>query len=290
MTELINFTIIGLAVGTTYAIVGLGIALVYQVTGVINFAQGDFVMLGALVFALAEESGAGVLPAALLAVALTTAIGGLVQLGMIAPARRAGHDRLIILTVGASITLQGAALLIFGADQHFARPFDEGQVGVPGAYVSSQYLWCALITGLAVAAVWLILYRTSLGRAMRATATDPETAGLMGVSPQRMSLVAFLLAAGLAAIGGIVLAPLQPPDPTVGIALGLKGFTAAVLGGLGSTAGAIFGGLAVGLIEAGITGYVSSQYRDTIVFGLLVAVLLIRPTGLLRRRAEVARV
>jgi branched-chain amino acid transport system permease protein len=288
MPQLLDFTIIGMAAGTTYAIVGLGIALVYQVTGVINFAQGDFVMLGGLIFALAEESGVDALPAALLAVAATTLIGGLVQLGVIAPARRAGHDRLIILTVGASITLQGVALLAFGADQHFARPFGgDGRVGVLGAYVSSQYLWCALITGLAVAAVWLVLYRTNLGRAMRATAMDAETARLMGVSPQRMSLVAFLLAAGLAAVGGIVLAPLQPPDPTVGITLGLKGFTAAVLGGLGSSAGAIVGGLVVGVIEAAVTGYVSSEYRDTIVFGVLVAVLLIRPTGLLRRRTEV---
>jgi branched-chain amino acid transport system permease protein len=288
MPQLLDFTIIGMAAGTTYAIVGLGIALVYQVTGVINFAQGDFVMLGGLIFALAEESGVDALPAALLAVAATTLVGGLVQLGVIAPARQAGHDRLIILTVGASITLQGAALLIFGADQHFARPFGgDGRVGVLGAYVSSQYLWCALITGLAVAAVWLILYRTNFGRAMRATAMDAETVRLMGVSPQRMSLVVFLLAAGLAAVGGIVLAPLQPPDPTVGITLGLKGFTAAVLGGLGSPAGAIVGGLVVGVIEAGVTGYVSSEYRDTIVFGVLVAVLLIRPTGLLRRKTEV---
>jgi branched-chain amino acid transport system permease protein len=288
MSQLLDFTVVGMATGTTYAIVGLGICLVYQVTGVINFAQGDFVMLGGLTFAVAEESGVAAVPAALLALAATTLVGGLVQLGVIAPARRATHDRLVILTIGASITLQGAALLAFGADQHFARPFSgEDRVALLGAHVSTQYLWCAVVTGLAVVAMWFVLRRTGLGRAMRATALDVETVRLMGVSPQRMSLLAFLFAAGLAAIGGIVLSPLQPPDATVGIALGLKGFTAAVLGGLGSPAGAVVGGLAVGLVEAGVTGYVSSGYRDPIVFGILVAVLLLRPTGLLRRGTEV---
>jgi branched-chain amino acid transport system permease protein len=287
MPQLLDFTVVGLATGTTYAIVGLGIALVYHVTGVINFAQGDFVMLGGLIFAVAEESRVEPFLAALLALAVTTLIGGLVQLGIIAPARRASHDRLIILTIGASITLQGVALLAFGADQHFARPFSGAdRVAVLRTYVSSQYLWCALITGLAVGAVWLVLYHTGLGRRMRATAMDAETARLVGVSPQRMSLAAFLLAAGLAAVGGIVLAPLQPPDAMVGVTLGLKGFTAAVLGGLGSPAGAVAGGLAVGVIEAGVTGYVSSGYRDTIVFSVLVAVLLVRPTGLLRRGTD----
>ena len=287
MSQLLDFAVVGIATGTTYAIVGLGICLVYQVTGVINFAQGDFVMLGGLTFAVAEESGVPAVAAALLALVATTLVGGLVQIAVIAPARRATHDRLVILTIGASITLQGAALLAFGADQHFARPFVGGDpVGLFGAHVSAQYLWCALVTGLAVVAMWIVLRHTSLGRAMRATAQDVETVALMGVSPQRMSLFAFLLAGGLAAISGIVLSPLQPPDATVGIVLGLKGFTAAVLGGLGSPAGAVVGGLAVGLVEAGVAGYVGSGYRDPIVFGVLVAVLLLRPTGLLHRRTE----
>ncbi|MET7751646.1 branched-chain amino acid ABC transporter permease [Micromonospora sp. NPDC005367] len=288
MSQLLDFAVVGIATGTTYAIVGLGICLVYQVTGVINFAQGDFVMVGGLTFAVAEESGLAALPAAALAVVATTVVGGLVQLGVIAPARRATHDRLVILTIGASITLQGAALLAFGADQHFARPFGgEDHVALFGARISSQYLWCAAVTGLVMVGMWLVLRHTGLGRAMRATALDVETVRLMGVSPQRMSLLAFVLAAALAAIGGIVLSPLQPPDATIGVALGLKGFTAAVLGGLGSPAGAVVGGLAVGLVEAGVTGYVSSGYRDPIVFGILVLVLLVRPTGLLRRGAVV---
>ncbi|WP_026211750.1 branched-chain amino acid ABC transporter permease [Longispora albida] len=299
MEQLVNIVFVGLATGTTYALVGLGIALVFQVTGVINFAQGDFVMLGGILFALlagkfADPAGSqlGLFPAALLALAITTLIGILVYLLVIAPARKAGHDRLIILTIGASITIQGLATLAFGTDPYVAPRFsgqslEERSVDILGVPVDTQYLWCAAITGVAVVAMWQFLTRTTLGTGMRATAMDPETSRLMGISPQRMALLAFGLAAGLGALGGTVLAPLNQPDTTVGIALGLKGFAAAVLGGLDSPAGAIAGGLAFGLVETFVIGYAGTEYKDTIGFGLLLAVLLFRPTGLLRRASVV---
>ena len=137
--------------------------------------------------------------------------------------------------------------------------------------------------------MWLFLTKTLPGRAMRATAMDADAVQLMGVSPARMSLLAFTLAAALGAIGGIVLTPLQPPDASVGITFGLKAFTAAVIGGLASPFGAVAGGLLVGLIEAYATGYLSSDYKDTLTYGLLLVVLLVRPTGLLGK-ASVVRV
>lgn len=289
MSGFLDFTLTGLATGTTYALVGLGVALVYQVTGVINFAQGDFVMLGSLSFAILCESGVPELLAAVLALLITTALGAAVNLVVIRPARRATQERLVILTIGASITLEGAALLVFGADSHFAPAFTGGAVSVLGARIQQQYLWCAVVMVLAVLAMWVFLTRTLPGTAMRATAMDADAARLMGISPARMSLLAFTLAAALGALGGIVLAPLQPPDATVGIPLGLKGFTAAVIGGLSSPGGAVAGGLVVGLVEAYATGYISSSYKGTLTFGLLLVVLLARPTGLLRR-ASVVRV
>jgi branched-chain amino acid transport system permease protein len=289
MSGFLDFTLTGLATGTTYALVGLGVALVYQVTGVINFAQGDFVMFGSLSFAVFCESGVPELLAAVLALLITTALGAGVNLVVIRPARRATRERLVILTIGASITLEGAALLIFGADSHFAPAFTDGTVSVLGARLQQQDLWCALVTLLAVLAMWVFLTRTLPGTAMRATAMDTDAARLMGISPARMSLLAFTLAAALGALGGIVLAPLQPPDATIGITLGLKGFTAAVIGGLASPGGAVLGGLVVGLVEAYATGYISSSYKGTLTFGLLLVVLLARPTGLLRR-ASVVRV
>jgi branched-chain amino acid transport system permease protein len=290
MSQFLDFTLSGLGTGTTYALIGLGVAMVYQVTGVINFAQGDFVMLGGLCFAALGEAGLPEGMAAPLALLATTAVGAVLDLLVIRPARRADKERLVILTIGASITLEGAALLAFGADSHFARPFSGGQpFQVLGAPIARQYLWCAVATIAAVLAMWLFLTRTRTGIGMRATAMDTETARLMGISPARMSLLAFSLAAALGAIGGIVLAPLQPPDPSVGIPFGLKGFTAAVIGGLDSPAGAVAGGVLVGLVEAYATGYLSSDYKGTLTFGMLLLVLLTRPTGLLRK-APVVRV
>ncbi|MFE9360598.1 branched-chain amino acid ABC transporter permease [Streptomyces olivaceoviridis] len=288
MSQFFDFTLSGLGTGTTYALVGLGVALVYQVTDVINFAQGDFVMLGGLGSAVLHEAGTPLWAAALTAIASTAAIGGLLDLVVIRRARGADSERLIILTIGASVTLQGAALLAFGADSHFVPPFSAGDAfDVFGAHVPRQYLWCGVATAAAVVLMWAFLTRTLWGTAMRATAMDPETVRLMGVSPARMSLLAFTWAAALGALAGVFLAPLQPPDASVGIPFGLKGFTAAVIGGLVSPVGAVAGGLLVGLVEAYATGYLSSEYKDTLTYGLLLVVLLLRPTGLLRRPSVV---
>jgi branched-chain amino acid transport system permease protein len=290
MNELLGYVLAGLASGGTYAVVGLGMSLVYQVTGIVNFAQGDFVMVGGLTYAVSVESGFQSFLAAALALAVAGACGAFMHLAILAPARNAGHDRLIVLTIGASFLLQGLALLVFGADQQFAKPFTgDRQIRLAGAAVSMQYLWCLVAAALAAGLVWTLLYRSAWGRAMRATAADRQTARLMGISPLRMGLIALVLAAFLAGLAGIVLAPVQPPDATVGVALGLKGFAAAVLGGLGSPMGAIAGGLVVGVAEAVLTGVVSSGYRDVLVYGALVVALLARPSGLLRR-ASVERV
>ncbi|MGC0407838.1 branched-chain amino acid transport system permease protein [Streptomyces sp. SAI-195] len=290
MSQFFDFTLSGLGAGTTYALVGLGVALVYQVTGVINFAQGDFVMLGGLGCAVLHEAGTPLWVAAPTAIAATAAVGALLDLVVVRRARDADSERLIILTIGASVTLEGAALLVFGPDSHFVPSFSEGHAfEVFGTHVVRQYVWCGVATGLAVVLMWLFLTRTLWGTAMRATAMEPEAVRLVGVSPARMSLLAFTLAAALGALAGVFLAPLQPPDASVGIPFGLKGFTAAVIGGLVSPAGAVAGGLLVGLVEAFATGYLSSEYKDTLTYGLLLAVLLLRPTGLLRR-ASVVRV
>lgn len=262
--------------------------LVFQVTGIINFAQGDFVMLGAISFAILRESEVGVLPAAVLALAGTTVAGLLVERLAIAPARDSTHGRLIILTIGASITIQGLTLVILGTDPHFAPAFTEGApLRIGSVVVLTQYLWVVGVTGLSLLALWFFLTRTQTGRAMRAVAMNKEAARTTGISPTRMSMLAFMLAAGLGAIAGVVLAPLQAPDSGIGLALGLKGFTAAVIGGLGSPMGAIVGGLAIGVVESLASGWLPSGYKDAVTFGILLGVLLLRPQGLLRSTQEV---
>jgi branched-chain amino acid transport system permease protein len=265
-----------------YALVGLGIALVFQVTGVINFAQGHFVMLGALTFAILMENGVGLLPAAALALAGTTAVGFLLERLVIAPARAEQTDRLIILTIGASIVIEGVTLVAFGTQPRVAEPFSAGVLRLGGVSLERQYLWVAAAAAVAVAGVWFFLTRTTLGKAMRGVAMDREAARLMGISPSRMSLLVFTLAATLGALGGVALAPIQHPDPGIGVALGLKGFTAAVIGGLDSPAGAVAGGLLLGVAESVAAGYLSSGYKDAVAYGVLVLLLLARPTGLLR--------
>ncbi len=283
MTENLQFLVTGLTTGAVYALVGLGIVLVHQVTGIINFAQGDFVMLGALSFALLNERGMGLLPAAGIALLITALVGILVERLAIAPARNATIERLIILTIGASITIQGITLVVVGTDPHFAEPFSLGEpLRVAGVVILRQYLWVIGVTAVAVVALWFFLTRTLTGKAMRAAASNREAARIVAISPGQMSMLAFLLAALLGGIGGVVLAPLQAPSAGIGIALGLKGFTAAVLGGLNSPSGAIVGGLLIGVIESMAAGYLPSGYKDAIAFGILFLVLLVRPQGLLR--------
>lgn len=261
--------------------------LVFQVTGIINFAQGDFVMLGAISFAIMREAGMGALLAAAIALVGTTVAGLLVERLAIAPARQATQGRLIILTIGASITIQGLALVIIGTDPHFAPSFTEGPpIRVGGVVILTQYLWVVGVTAGALLLLWYFLSRTQTGRAMRAVAMNKEAARTTGISPSKMSMLAFMLAAALGAVGGIVLAPLQAPDSGIGLTLGLKGFTAAVVGGLGSPMGAIVGGLSIGVIESLASGWLPSGYKDSITFAILLAVLLVRPQGLLRARQE----
>jgi branched-chain amino acid transport system permease protein len=294
MGQTLQFVVTGLTTGSGYALVGLGIALIVQVTGVISFAQGEFVMLGGLIFALLEENGVAAPLAALAALAAAAAGGALLQRVVVPRGGRGGHggtDRTIMLTIGAAIVLEGLALLFVGTGPHFARPFSHGHaLRAGGVTVTRQNLWVVAVTAVALTAMWAFLTRTRTGWAMRATAMDQDAARLVGISPRRMSLAVFVLAAVLGAVGGIVLAPIQAPDAGIGIPLGLKGFAAAVIGGLDRPAGAVVGGLGLGVVESVAIGYLPgaySGYANAIAFALLLLVLLIRPTGVLpHRRAE----
>lgn len=244
-------------------------------------------MLGALGFAIMRESGIPLPFAAVTAIAATVVAALVVERLAIAPARHATHIRLIILTIGASITIQGLALLFFGTDPHFAPNFTEGApITLGSVVILTQYLWVLGTTALAVVALWWFLTRTITGRAMRAVAMNKEAARSVGISPSRMSILAFMLAGALGATGGVVLAPLQAPDSGIGIALGLKGFTAAVIGGLHSPVGAVVGGLSIGVIESMAAGFLPSGYKDAVTFAILFLVLLLRPQGLLRSVQE----
>jgi branched-chain amino acid transport system permease protein len=271
----------GLATGAIYAMVGVGFVLIHNVTGVINFAQGEYVMVGAL---SATSLAAAGLPLAAVfagAVGATGAVGAVAERLTIAPARDASALTLIIITVGVSIALRGAALLIWGVEPRSYDPFTSGSpVDVLGLSFSRQSLWIIGSALMVAALLWAFLERTVPGKAMRACAMDRDAARLQGISPSRMSLYAFALAAAVAGAAGFVFVPVTHAQYEMGMFLAVNGFTAAVVGGLISPFGAVAGGFLLGALEALAAGLVSSSYESIVAFVLLFAVLVVRPRGL----------
>jgi branched-chain amino acid transport system permease protein len=277
----------GIRGGSIYALIALGFVVIHSVTGIINFAQGEFVMLGAMLCVSVYQSELALLSplnprfkmvlAVLVAVVGTTLIGALMERLAIYPARRAPAVALIIITIGATIAIRALALIVWGTRPYVMPAFttlemEDLTLRFGGLMIKAQSIW---IWGV----VAVVLGRTIVGKALRACAINREAAQLMGVNPSRMSLLAFSLAAALGAIGGLVMAPATRPTYDMGLMLGLKGFVAAIMGGLVSAVGAVVGGLVLGVAENIGAGVTSSGYKDVIVFVTLVVILVVRPQG-----------
>ena len=284
--EFLQFLFSGITVGATYALVGLGFAIIYNASHIINFAQGEFVMLGGMMaYYFFEQLG---LP---MPVAIALAIGGTVLVGValeklaIEPARDASIVTLIIITIGASIFLRGAAQLLWGRNYHSLPPLTGDQpIDIAGAAVTPQNMWIVGVTLAIILGLHWFFNRTMTGRAVRAAAYNPLAAQLSGINNRLVLLLSFALAAGLGAVAGILITPIALTYPSVGIMLGLKGFCAAILGGLGNPFGAILGGLIVGLSEAMTAGYISSDYKDAVAFVIILLTLFFMPNGLFGKR------
>lgn len=281
-----QYCLSGLTTGGVYALIALGFSLVYNATGVINFAQGEFVMLGGMITAAAMVGwGLPLWLAALIGLAITTAVGVLLDRAAIRPARNASVVVLIIITVGASIFIRGVARIIWGPNERPLPAFSgETPIVVLGATITPQSLWVLGATVVTALVMYLVFEYTVVGKAMRACAINPHAAQLCGIELSRMVSWSFALAAAAGAVAGIVLAPITMTQYTIGTMLGLKGFCAAMLGGLGNSLGAIAGGLVLGVLEALGAGLISSQYKDAIAFVVLIIVLLLRPAGILGGR------
>jgi branched-chain amino acid transport system permease protein len=279
-----QFFLSGLTTGGTYALIALGFSLVYNATGVINFAQGEFVMLGGIITAAAMAAwGLPLWLAALVAVAITTIVGLILDRAAIRPARHSSPVVLIIITVGASIFIRGLASIIWGPDERPLPAFSgDTPIVIFGATITPQSLWVLGATLVTALIMWAVFEYTIVGKAMRACAINPPAAQLCGIELSRMVSWSFALAAAIGAIAGIVLAPVTMAQYNVGTMLGLKGFCAAILGGLGNGLGSIIGGLVLGVLESLGAGLIS-QYKDAIAFIVLIAMLLIRPSGILGR-------
>lgn len=294
----------GIRGGTIYALIALGFVVIYNVTQIINFAQGAFVMLGAMISAdlfareLPFSPGLNLVIAIVAAVVITTLIGVIIERLVIYPARNASPLTLIIITVGIYIVIQGIALIVWGSSALSLPAFTtfitearrDPTLQPLGLVVKAQSLWIWGATlGILAMLAWFFS-STMPGKAFRACAVNRQAARLMGISPNRMSMLAFGLAAALGAIGGIVLAPVTSPIYDMGLQLGLKGFVAAIVGGLVNAPAAVIGGILLGVIENVAAGVTKSGFKDIFAFVILILVLLYRPQGILTKAKETEKV
>lgn len=285
MSELLQFLISGLTVGAVYALVALGFTLVYHASDVVNFAQGEFVMLGGMVTVFAYAAGVPLPLAALVAVIVAVVVGLLLYWLAIAPARGASAVSLIIITIGASILLRGAAQIVFDKQFHKLPAFSgDTPIHLFGAVIQPQSLWVLGGAALVVLTLYYVMERTLIGKAVVATAANRLAARLVGVNVATVMALAFGGSAAIGAIAGILITPITLTSYDVGTLLALKGFAAAMLGGMGNPLGAVIGGLLLGLLESFGAGYVSSTYKDAIAFIVILAVLFVAPQGLVGRR------
>jgi len=276
----------GLTAGAIYALVALGFAIIYNASHVINFAQGEFVMIGGMAAASLVETGLPLALSILLSVGIAVLVGLVLEKLAIEPARGASVVTLIIITIGASILLRGLAALAWDKKIHPLPAFSgETPIVLGTATLLPQTLWVLGVTVVVVALLWWFFNRTLTGKSILAVSINRLAAELMGISVRRVLAASFGLSAALGALAGILIAPISFTSWDVGVMLGLKGFAAAILGGLGSGPGAIAGGLALGLIEALGAGYLSSAYKDVFAFVLLLSALVFLPNGLAGRRA-----
>lgn len=287
----LQFVAGGLTAGAIYALVALGFSIVYNASHAINFAQGEFVMLGGMGAVSLVGFGLPLWAAVPLAVAGAALVGLLVQRLALERAHAGGQAdvvTLIIITIGVALLLRGLAQVVWDKRIHPLPAFSGSDpIAIGGATVLPQSLWVLGGAAVAVLALGWFFGRTLYGKAMRATAINALAARLAGVSTRGVMRASFALAAALGALGGVLTAPITFTSYEVGVMLGLKGFAAAMLGGLGSFGGAVAGGLLLGLVEGLGAGFVSSAYKDAIAFVVILAVLFFMPGGLAgARRVE----
>ncbi|OQY08116.1 MAG: branched-chain amino acid ABC transporter permease [Desulfobacteraceae bacterium 4572_123] len=282
VSQLFQYLITGLTVGSVYAMVAVGFNIIYNVTEIINFAQGEFVMLGGLIMVFLHVAmGLPFILAFPATIILVTLVGVLLDRLAIRPIRRPSVLTLIIATIAASTLIKGIAMFIWGKNPYDLPAFSgRDPITFLGAVIQPQYFW--VIGFLVITAIALSIFfdRTIIGKAMSACADNADAASLVGIDVKRMILLSFALSAGIGAVAGITVTPISLMEYDRGAMLAIKGFGAVILGGLGSFPGAILGGLIIGSIESFGAGLISSGYKDAFALLVLMAVLFFKPSGI----------
>lgn len=282
MSELLQFLIAGLKSGAIYALIALGFTIVFASTGAINFAQGEFYMLGGVMGVWFVDLGAPIPLAVIASVASVAVLGSAFELLAVRPIADGDPLRIIMVTIGGSVVIRQIALHLFGPDELALPVFTTGpSFKAFGAAVERQTVWIWALTTLAVLVLAWLYRATAFGKAMRATSLQRDAARLVGIDTRFMVTASFALAAALGAVAGLAVAPLTQTAFDVGAGIGVKGFAAAILGGLGNPVAAVGGGLILGLLESLTAGYLDPLYKDAVALVVLLGVLFLRPQGLL---------
>lgn len=292
METFIQLTLVGLTTGTIYGIVALGFSIIYASSSILNFAQGDFVMVGGMSAALIYAATENYILAAGGALVAGLATAALVYFAAVRPllAKRASAIVIVIATLALAIVIEAVAQHFFGPSIRYLPPIIEGgSMQILGASVGVQNVLIFALTIPLVLLMWLFLYRTRSGLDVRAVGVDRSAAELLGVKTRRITMAGFLISGVLGAFAGVLLTPILGATPTMGLGYSVTGFIAAVVGGIANPFAALAGGIVVGLLEVYVSGYVSSSITQIAVFLLLPLVLLLRPDGFFVPKVEQKR-
>ncbi len=289
MTIVFQQVINGVVLGSLYVLVALGLTLIYGVLVQINFAHADVVTLGAFAaYFFVNGLGGNYLASVAVALLVGAALGWLMNAAIFAPLRERGNELLpLIATIGVSVMLENAMLAAFGPIPYaFDSPYSNSVIRFAGTFITLQNLLIIAVSVAAIALLYAFMKFTYLGKALRAVSQDRETAGLMGINPDRIVMLTFVIASALAGMAGAMLGPVLVLTPFAGTSVIVKAFAIVIIGGFGNVEGTILAGLMVGLIESFTTQYLDTGMIDIVVFGLLLLTLAVRPTGLIAERRE----
>lgn len=283
MDKLILLLIAGITTGCIYGLLALGFNLIYNSAGIFNFAQGEYLMVGAMAGALLLEIGLPYSLAVILAVIIVAIVAIIGQILILRPLQKRNVSTLtmIMATLGLAIVISNLTRVVLGTSQRVMSPvFGSGQIKTDFLVINLQNVVIIVVTLVILVMVWFLNNKTVLGLALRASGFNKNAASLMGINVTNITLLSFLLSGMVAAVAGLLLAPITSAYPSMGISLTVKGFIATVLGGIGNPYTAILGGLILGILEMFTSGYISTALSDIVILAILPLILIVKPSGI----------
>lgn len=283
--QIFQLLLTGITIGSIYAMVAIGFNIIYNTTDAMNFAQGEFVVIGGLSMIMFHETlGLSLFISFFISVALVTLVGIIFERLTISPLKNPPLVTVILITIAVSIILKGLAMITWGKDSHPLEPFSSAEpIQIGGAAILPQALWVIGITLLVVLLLTYMFRFTMVGKALRACAINRDATKLMGINAKAMITLSFAISGAIGGVAGIIITPITLMEYDRGAMLGIKGFSAAIVGGVGNSTGAVVAGLMIGILESFFAGFISSGYKDAFAFLIMLLVLFVRPGGLLGR-------